>query len=249
MTSLPPPAPVGAGLLAPLLPARVTVVDTFHDSAGAVLFPAEEALLTRAVPKRRQEFTTARHCARAALARLGIPPAPILPDPRGAPGWPEGIVGSLTHCVGYRAAAVAETSAVAALGIDAEPAEPLRDPDVLAMIADAGERAALDELAAGQPDIPWDRLLFSAKESVYKTWYPLTRQWLGFHEARVALDPDGTFTAALLVPGPTVAGIPLTGFTGRWRVGDGLAVTAVAVPAVPAVPPAPAGDSRAHAIR
>src|SRR5262249_33599292 len=61
----------------------------------------------------------------------------------------------------------------------------------------------------------WDRLLFSAKESVYKAWFPLARRWLGFEEADVTLDPAGRFTARLLVPGP------VSGFTGRWTVHNG----------------------------
>jgi hypothetical protein len=35
---------------------------------------------------------------------------------------------------------------------------------------------------------------------------------------------------SLLVPGPTVAGRKLDGFTGRWLACDGLLVSAVAVP-------------------
>ncbi|GAA1502706.1 4'-phosphopantetheinyl transferase superfamily protein [Streptomyces albidochromogenes] len=236
MTLLPTGGPVPAGVLASLLPPQVTAVDTFHDSpephgGGArLLFPQEEALVSAAVAKRRHEFATVRHCARTALASFGLPPAPVLPGPRGAPQWPDGMVGSLTHCAGYRAAAVARDTTVAALGIDAEPAEPLRDEGVLRLVTLADERTALRALAAHRPGVPWDRLLFSAKESVYKAWSPLTGRWLGFHDARVTLRPDGTFTADLLVPGATRAGTTLTGFDGRWQVRDGLAVTAVTVP-------------------
>ncbi|MGW5737284.1 MULTISPECIES: 4'-phosphopantetheinyl transferase family protein [Streptomyces] len=219
-----------------LAPAPVTVVETVEDPPDPFLFPEEAAAVARAVDKRRREFATVRQCARAALAELGVAPAPILPGPKGAPRWPEGIVGSMTHCAGYRAAAVARAGTVRSLGIDAEPAAPLADPDVLRMVSDETERAALAELAVRRPDVPWDRLLFSAKESVYKTWFPLTGRWLGFEEARVELDPDGTFTAALLVPGPTVAGRELTGFAGTWRIRDGIAVTAIVLPLTPAPP-------------
>ncbi|MER5484352.1 4'-phosphopantetheinyl transferase superfamily protein [Streptomyces sp. NPDC002812] len=230
MTLLPAGGPAPAGLLAPLLPPLVTAVDTFHDSAEPFLFPEEEALVAKAVAKRRHEFTTVRQCARAALAGFGLPAAPILPGAGGAPRWPGGMVGSLTHCDGYRAAAVARDTTVASLGIDAEPAEPLRGEGTLNMIALPAERTALRELAAHRPAIPWDRLLFSAKESVYKAWSPLTGRRLGFQDAHITLHSNGTFTAALLVPGTTTAGPPLTGFDGRWQVRDGLALTVVAVP-------------------
>ncbi|MFK4066906.1 4'-phosphopantetheinyl transferase [Streptomyces sp. NPDC029674] len=205
----------------------VTVVETHHDPADAVLFPEEAAVVANAVAKRRNEFTTVRHCARTALARIGVPPAPILPGHRGAPGWPDGVVGSMTHCAGYRAAVVARADEVTSLGIDAEPGEPLRDPDVLNLVADETERAALAALGSRHPATPWDRLLFSAKESVYKTWFPLTGRWLGFEEARVELDPGGTFTARLLVEGPVVEGVELKVFSGQWVVRDGIAATAI----------------------
>ncbi|MEU6125084.1 4'-phosphopantetheinyl transferase superfamily protein [Streptomyces sp. NPDC047123] len=205
----------------------VTVVETHHDPADAVLFPEEAAVVANAVAKRRDEFTTVRHCARTALARIGVPPAPILPGQRGAPGWPDGVVGSMTHCAGYRAAVVARAGEVTSVGIDAEPGEPLRDPDVLNLVADETERAALAALGARHRATPWDRLLFSAKESVYKTWFPLTGRWLGFEDARVELDPAGTFTARLLVEGPVVAGAELKEFSGRWIVRNGIAATAI----------------------
>ncbi|MFF3645100.1 4'-phosphopantetheinyl transferase [Streptomyces sp. NPDC002564] len=221
-------SPESAGPLAALLAdVPVTVVETHHDPADAVLFPEEAAVVANAVAKRRDEFTTVRHCARTALARIGVPPAPILPGQRGAPGWPDGVVGSMTHCAGYRAAVVARAGEVTSVGIDAEPGEPLRDPDVLNLVADETERAALAALGARHRATPWDRLLFSAKESVYKTWFPLTGRWLGFEDARVELDPAGTFTARLLVEGPVVAGAELKEFSGRWIVRNGIAATAI----------------------
>jgi 4'-phosphopantetheinyl transferase EntD len=211
-----------------LLPPPVSTAEAFVDPPGATLFPAEEAVIARAVDKRRREFTTARLCARAALARIRVAPAPILPGERGEPGWPAGVVGSMTHCAGYRAAAVARAIDVATIGLDAEPNEPLPE-GVLATVASPGERAALDELPAGSA-VCWDRLLFSVKESVYKAWFPLCRQWLGFEEAEVTIQPaTGSFAARLLVPGPVVAGVKLSGFTGRWLSRDGLMVTAIAV--------------------
>jgi 4'-phosphopantetheinyl transferase EntD len=211
-----------------LLPA-VAAVEEFGDRADAVLFPEEEAVIGRAVEKRRREFATARACARAALARLGQPPVAILPGERGSPGWPPGIVGSITHCAGYRAAAVARATEVLAIGLDAEPDQPLPD-GVLDAISLAAERASLADLARSAPGPNWDRMLFCAKESVYKAWFPLTGRWLGFEQARITLDPAaGTFTARLLVPGPEVDGRELSAFDGRWLARDGLILTAISV--------------------
>ena len=213
-----------------VLPAQVASAEAFKDPPGAMLFPEEEAAVARAVEKRRREFATARTCARSALAALGIEGTPIPLGERGAPQWPPGIVGSITHCAGYRAAAVARTLDVVAIGVDAEPNDVLPD-DVLDIVSLAPERARLAELAAAMPGTCWDRLLFCTKEAVYKAWFPLARRWLGFEDAEITINGvDGTFNARLLVPSPIVGGFPLTGFAGRWLVSDGLLVAAIAIP-------------------
>jgi 4'-phosphopantetheinyl transferase EntD len=213
-----------------MLPDAVAAVTATTDVEGVALFPEEEAALGRPVDKRRREFTTVRACARTAYARLGLPAAPVVPGPKGEPSWADGVVGSITHCDGYRACALARSEDLLTIGIDAEPNAPLPD-GLLADIARPEERPALRELAREAPAIHWDRLLFSAKESVYKAWFPLARRWLGFEDATLTIDPEaGTFHARLLVAGPLVAGRPLTGLSGRWLAAGGLVATAIALP-------------------
>lgn len=217
-------------MIGDILPPKLVAEEAFSDRLDVALFPEEEEVIARAIDKRRREFTTARACARAALAKLGIPAVPILPGERGAPQWPAGVVGSITHCDGYRAAAVALGSDIATIGLDAEPHAPLPG-GVLNAVSLPPERARLAELAVSAPGLCWDRMLFCAKEAVYKAWFPLTGRWLGFGDAHVDFDPIGeTFTARLLVPGPVVNGEELTGFSGRWLVRSGLIVTAIALP-------------------
>jgi 4'-phosphopantetheinyl transferase EntD len=211
-----------------ILPDPVVAVDTHEELLEVELFPEEQLAIANSVEKRRREFVTARACARTAFQRLGLPPHPILNGPRGEPCWPAGVVGSITHCNGYRACALARTSAVLALGIDAEPDAPLPD-GVLAQIASAEERTQLAELRRSMPSVHWDRLLFSAKESVYKAWFPLAERWLGFEDAVVKIDRGGDFVARLLVEGPLLDDGPLTGFSGRWLASDGLVITAIAM--------------------
>jgi 4'-phosphopantetheinyl transferase EntD len=231
---------VGDVVIETILPAGAVAVDTFTDPPDATLF-AEEALVVRqAVEKRRLEFTTARWCARQAMSRLGRPPVAVLHGARGEPRWPAGLVGSITHCTGYRAAVLAESDVVTTVGIDAEPNEPLAN-GVLEAVARPDERVRIATLLRDHPAVRWDRLLFSAKESVYKAWFPLTTRWLDFEEADLTIDPEaGTFTARLLVTGGRMHGRALTGFAGRWLVEQGLIVTAIAVPApVPTRPGIP----------
>lgn len=194
-------------LLAGLLPARVEVVEAFADPPSFELFPEEQALMERATSaERRREFATVRMCARTAMLRLGVPPAPVLPREEGAgwarnaPRWPQGVVGAMTHCEGYRAAALARSGAVASVGIDAEPHAPLAK-GIQSAVTSPEERMALARLARSHSEVAWERVLFSAKESVFKAWFPLTGRWLGFEDCEIALDADdGTFSAALQVP-------------------------------------------------
>ncbi|OKK14696.1 hypothetical protein AMK16_29465 [Streptomyces sp. CB00455] len=207
-----------------ILPPGVTSSEAFDDAAPAPLFPAEAALMAGRRARRRRQFATARACARRCLADLGRRPVALLPGPGGAPRWPSGVVGSITHCEGYRAAVAAPASAVAALGIDAEPAGPL-PRGVLALIASEAERAHLAALAAAAPSVPWDRVFFSAKEAAYKAWYPATGIWLGFRDATLTLSPAGGFTATLHPPLPPPVD-PV--YEGRWLAGPELVLTAVA---------------------
>lgn len=212
-----------------ILPTAVSAAETFGDPPGVTLFPDEAAAIAKAGGNRRREFTTARSCAHRALAGLGVPPSPILRGERGAPRWPVGIVGGITHCSAYRAAAVARAAEILAIGIDAELNEPLPD-GVLDRISLQPERGMLAELPAGL-GICWDRLLFSAKESVYKAWFPLTRRWLGFEDANITINSDGTFAAALLILPSDRGPREPAGYVGRWMERDGLLLTTIAVEA------------------
>ncbi|HEY1484751.1 MAG TPA: 4'-phosphopantetheinyl transferase superfamily protein [Micromonosporaceae bacterium] len=211
-------------ILGAILPAYVECAEAFTDVPEDRVFPTERDAVANAIPRRRAEFATGRACARAALHQLGIPAVAIGRGPAGAPMWPAGVVGTITHCDGYRAAAVARADDVRTLGCDAETHEPLPD-GVTDLIAFGPERERIDTLTASHPEVHWDRLVFSAKESVYKAWYPLTGRWLGHEEAAVTASTDGSFEAALLIPGPGISG-----FSGRWFVRQGLIVTAICVP-------------------
>jgi len=215
-------------VLEEILPPFVAVAAVREDVVDAPLFPEEEEAVGRAVEKRRREFVTGRACARAALAQLGAESQPIPSGPRGAPQWPNGFVGSITHCDGYRAAAVARAGELASLGIDAEPNQPL-PTGVLADIALPEEVESLRRLQRESPAVHWDRLLFCMKEAVYKAWFPLAERWLGFEDAAIVIDPArGSFAARLLVQGPRVAGGELQGFSGRWLARDAIVLAAIA---------------------
>jgi 4'-phosphopantetheinyl transferase EntD len=86
----------------------------------------------------------------------------------------------LSHDAHLAAAAIAMRGAFRTLGIDVEPAEAL-PPDLLDIVATPRERAAIEHDPCG------GRLLFAAKEAVYKAVYPLDRTFLDHHDVEVDL--------------------------------------------------------------
>jgi 4'-phosphopantetheinyl transferase EntD len=222
---------VMATLLSGVLPEHgqaLAAAEMYTDPPELAPLPEEEPLIAKSVAKRRNEFITVRYCAREALGELGIAPVPILKGEKGEPCWPDGVVGSLTHCEGFRGAAVARHDAIRSVGIDAEPHDVLPN-GVLDAISLPGERTELQALPGG---LHWDRILFCAKEATYKAWFPVTNRWLGFEDAHITFDVDGTgaaggFESRILVDPSAPSGPPLRTLAGRWSVRDGLALTAI----------------------
>lgn len=229
-----------------LVPSAVEVdAATADDETDLAGMPAaEREWISGAVPRRQREFAGVRACARRALERLGSPAVALVPRPDRSPVWPDGVVGSLTHCAGLRAAAVARAAHVAAIGIDAEPHAPLPD-GVLNLTATPDERDMLAELRSAHPLIAWDRLLFSVKESVFKAWWPLTGAWLGFDDAACTISASGSVSARILIDHPAGADRAPRTFDARWAVtgpiGAGHVLTAVVVPTI--TPPTPAAPA------
>jgi 4'-phosphopantetheinyl transferase EntD len=215
-------------LIDTVLPATVAAAEMFADIPGLAALPEEEPLIAKSVAKRRNEFVSVRHCARIALAEIGVAPVPILKGDKGEPCWPDGVVGSLTHCTGYRGAVVGRIDTVRSVGIDAEPHAVLPD-GVLDAISLPIERHELSGLPAS---LHWDRILFCAKEATYKAWFPLTHRWLGFEDAHITFGLDsagdsGTFSSKILIDPAAEHGAPLHVLHGRWSVAQGLALTAI----------------------
>ena len=125
---------------------------------------------------------------RARLCRLsGSERLEMVPGRHGEPVWPDGMVGSMTHCAKYCAAAVGSSRDVTAIGIDAEPNRPLTR-DVRSIVASSEEVVNIQDMSKLNPTISFDRLLFCVKECVYKVWHPLHKSWLNFKDVSVVLD-------------------------------------------------------------
>ncbi len=168
--------------LASLFPAEVVTVTATPEMWSTPVFPEEEALISQALEKRQREFRAGRHCAHAALERLGHPREPILRDPKRAPLWPKGYLGSISHCRDFCLAVCCPTSTIKGLGVDVEPLAPLK-PGICNYIQTEAENTFMQ----ANSDLP-ERLIFSAKESLYKCLYPLVKDFFGFHSVELKID-------------------------------------------------------------
>lgn len=215
-----------SAMITQLLPACVASAECWGNDPSARLLDGEEAVVRGAVQSRIDEFVTARSCARRALQQLGVAPVALPSGPHREPLWPQGHVGSITHCEGYRAAAVARREDVQSVGIDAERHDAL-PADVLSLVTTGNERDWLTHAPTG---LHWDRLIFSAKESVYKAWFPLTQAWLGFDDVCITVNAAaGEFSARLLPGSRAPGGRSLEDFSGRFLFTPKFILTSVVV--------------------
>ena len=214
-------------LIPSLPPVRFSVAEGLIDETRGKVWPAEADRVRKAVEFRRKEFHAGRVLARRALAALGAPPAAILSGEAGAPLWPPGFTGSITH-TGLAACAVAARSAeVLGVGIDLEQHGRFH-PDLERRVLTASETEAFAGLDAEQRRLRL-AIAFSAKEAFYKMQFPLTGRRLGVRDAAVAAsepgEGDGSFELTLLAPAPP---LPLGGrFQGRWRLSGEFVAAAI----------------------
>lgn len=145
-----------------------------------LLLPSEARSILAMRDHMRDASGAAREVARDLIGALGGTAVPILRSASGAPVFPPGFVGSLAHDDEFAVAAVAKSTDYAALGIDVEPAEPL-PIDVASIVRIAGDVTdGIDESLSA-------RLLFSAKEAVYKAVFPRDRVILGYEDIVIDL--------------------------------------------------------------
>jgi 4'-phosphopantetheinyl transferase EntD len=140
----------------------------------------EAAALASRPPAARRASGAARIVARELLARLGYLDALLPKGAAGEPLWPACIVGSLAHDDDVAVAAVALRRDFASIGIDVEPARAL-PADMLELVVTPPERRMIGD------DLLHAKLLFAAKEAVYKAVYPLDTVFLEFSDIAVDL--------------------------------------------------------------
>lgn len=175
------------------------------------LLPEERECVASAVPARVREFSAGRACARQAMTMLGLPKEAIPAGPDRVPRWPRGVSGSITHSRTHCAAAVIlQGRGLVSIGIDLEPSEDLCD-ELVSSVCRPEEADWIARQASSRP-LLLARVIFSAKESVYKALHSIAREPLEFEDLSVELSTsEGAFEATLRKP--------LRQFPARLRIG------------------------------
>ncbi|MBK6618535.1 MAG: 4'-phosphopantetheinyl transferase superfamily protein [Nitrosomonas sp.] len=166
------------------LPCSFHICPNVMDSR--VLHPDEWALTRNYSPKRLTEFCSGRHCAHIALANLGYAGYPVLRDPQGAPQWPEGITGSISHSGQWAVAVVAATNSIRAIGVDIQHMQESFPYQVLPSLLHPREITPF--LCAAERSSCHAYAVFSAKESAIKCGYMANGELLEQVELIVDLD-------------------------------------------------------------
>ncbi len=138
--------------------------------------------LAGAVAKRQGEFLAGRVLARAALECLRRGNVPIAIGDQGAPVWPIGISGSISHSHGKCVCLlVADENRL--VGIDVEKVATGAALDaILKEALSAEERNRVLRQTRFDATL-LATLIFSAKETIFKALHPVVRQFFGFDAA------------------------------------------------------------------
>lgn len=195
------------------------------------LFDGEIKAVSNAVAKRQHEFIGGRVMARRAMTKLGLAPQAVLAGPDRAPIWPAALVGSITHTGTWCAAVVARADEIRSVGIDVAEARSV-GPNLWPILCTTVEFEWLSMLPEEDRELG-ATALFSAKESVFKAQYPLTRRMLDHQAVEVRLNGDWShWEGELLGLGDDLAHEPAI-VAGRLLIDSGMLATSAIIPIKP----------------
>lgn len=211
-----------------LFPSDVSIIVAKAWMGETPTLPDEEIHVVKAVEKRKREFRAGRHCAHAALNSLlnnnANDQVPIKVAPSRKACWPTGIVGSISHSGSHCSAIAASAAKYLSLGHDVEKARELEN-NIHKMICTKTELAFIAEHCTS--NLPLTTIIFSAKESIHKTYSPLNGHMLDFLDAEVELDlTNHRFKAKIINPEQNPK-IPISFLDGAFAISDGYIYTGI----------------------
>jgi 4'-phosphopantetheinyl transferase EntD len=224
------PAQLSPSITALFPPGTGVVAAELLGNAPKDLLTSDELnFISHCAEKRIQDFTAGRACARRGLLELGLTDFSLLSGSDRVPIWPSGIVGSITHTRGFRAAVVAPGRDLRSLGLDCEGADAV-DQELWERICAPPELERLAELDSVTAQHQAS-LIFAAKEAFYKCQYPLTKAWVGFEDVVIEVESSGTFRVIPQNPLPLDSTL-VQALRGRFLFRDRWVIAGIAVPRV-----------------
>ena len=134
--------------------------------------------------KRAAEFRAGRAAAREALRLCGHEGGDLPRQLTGAPRWPEGFIGSITHCEGFCGAVTTRSEYIKSIGFDVEPSSSVTE-DIMDMVCTEAELLNAGEHSSSTSASLLGTAIFSAKEAFYKAAHPLVGEFVGFLDVSV----------------------------------------------------------------
>ncbi len=201
------------GLPSVRCPPAVSIASKTRDELTPnVLLPEERSVTTNFSEKRLVEFSLGRACAHEILSTLGYADFPVRMAETRQPVWPKDLVGSISHTGDIAVCVIAPAQEVAGIGVDIETLAQ-ESFDLLEEVMSETERTTLLVTSGERPHLA--KLLFSAKEAVFKCQFPLTGKWLEFKEVNLVLDfTNRVFSTQIETPSRSLA------LTGTWDISD-----------------------------
>lgn len=160
-----------------------------HFAQFGILFPDS---LNSAVDKRQAHFLAGRIAAASGLAHMGATQLDVGFDHERVPIWPLDYCGSISHTEGIAISVCARCDMFHSVGIDIETAGDRANMEAIIPIAVTKEEVALFTQNANSTSPQFAALvIFSAKEALYKTLYPVLGMFIDYLEvALTAYQPD-----------------------------------------------------------
>lgn len=157
-------------------------------------FLGQEARMSRHLRGHRLEsFQMGRAAAHVALEGLGRNLGPIGVGEHREPVWPNGVIGSISHTNDLAVALVAPAEATDGVGVDIE--ERRYAPELADQVPRPEEAEWLSQLSDDDREASL-LALFSAKETIFKAFFPRVGSFFGFDVALLHPEPAG-FSARL----------------------------------------------------
>jgi 4'-phosphopantetheinyl transferase EntD len=135
--------------------------------------------------KRFADFSTGRYCAINAIEQLGFNNIEIPIGQEREPIWPEGLVGSISHCDSLTGSIVAKRANYFSVGLDIEEMGKVTS-ELWDFIFTENEKRYLKGLNNIKIQ-EMSTILFSIKEAFYKFQFPITKTFLDFLDVEIQL--------------------------------------------------------------